>query len=146
MARLERPGAAGVDLFHPPFLPAHSNRDFRALFKKEHFLAQHHEIVRCKDHRTAWCGPHTNQVECAKNIVLGEATDKPARRLEPAPVRDGREIVMFLLLLIVVLVLLFGGGGGYYGYRRWGTGGGVGIVGLVAIVLLFLYLFGGLRL
>jgi len=27
-----------------------------------------------------------------------------------------------------------------------GTGGGVGIVGLVAIILLFMYLFGGLRL
>jgi hypothetical protein len=34
---------------------------------------------------------------------------------------------MGLILLILVLVLLFGGGGGYYGYRRWGTGGGVGI-------------------
>ena len=33
---------------------------------------------------------------------------------------------MNMLLLIIVLVLLFGGGGGYYGYSRWGTGGGVG--------------------
>jgi len=48
-------------------------------------------------------------------------------------------------LLIVVLVLAFGGGGGYYGYRRWGTGGGIGIVGLVLIILLVLYLFGGMR-
>jgi hypothetical protein len=31
-----------------------------------------------------------------------------------------------MLLLIIVLVLLFGGGGGYYGYSRWGTGGGLG--------------------
>src|ERR1700691_5478907 len=31
-----------------------------------------------------------------------------------------------MLLLIIVLVLLFGGGGGYYGYSRWGSGGGVG--------------------
>jgi hypothetical protein len=53
---------------------------------------------------------------------------------------------MFLILLIVVLVLMFGGGGGYYGYRRWGTGGGIGIFGVVLIVLLALYLFGGLRL
>jgi hypothetical protein len=53
---------------------------------------------------------------------------------------------MSLILLIVVLVLLFGGGGGYYGYRRWGSGGGIGIVGLVLIILLVLYLFGGLRL
>ncbi len=32
-----------------------------------------------------------------------------------------------MLLLIILLVLLFGGGGGYYGYSRWGMGGGVGI-------------------
>ncbi len=31
-----------------------------------------------------------------------------------------------MLLLIIVLLLLFGGGGGYYGYSRWGTGGGPG--------------------
>jgi hypothetical protein len=31
-----------------------------------------------------------------------------------------------MLLLIIVLLLLFGGGGGYYGYSRWGTGGGLG--------------------
>ena len=42
---------------------------------------------------------------------------------------------MGLILLIVVLLLLFGGGGGYYGYRRWGSGGGIGIVGVVLIVL-----------
>ena len=31
-----------------------------------------------------------------------------------------------MLLLIIVLLLLFGGGGGYYGYSRWGRGGGLG--------------------
>ena len=31
-----------------------------------------------------------------------------------------------MLLLIILLVLLFGGGGGYYGYSRWGRGGGLG--------------------
>jgi hypothetical protein len=51
-----------------------------------------------------------------------------------------------MLLLIIVLVLLFGGGGGYYGYSRWGTGGGMGIVGTVLLIVLLLYLFGGLRL
>jgi hypothetical protein len=30
-----------------------------------------------------------------------------------------------MLLLIIILLLLFGGGGGYYGYSRWGTGGGL---------------------
>ena len=50
---------------------------------------------------------------------------------------------MGLLLLIVVLLLLFGGGGGYYGYRRWGSGGGIGIVGVVLIILGVIYVFGG---
>jgi hypothetical protein len=36
---------------------------------------------------------------------------------------------MLLIVLIVVLMLALGGGGGYYGYRRWGTGGGIGIFG-----------------
>jgi hypothetical protein len=51
-----------------------------------------------------------------------------------------------MLLLIIVLLLLFGGGGGYYGYSRWGTGGGLGILGTVVLIALVLYLFGGLRL
>ena len=38
-----------------------------------------------------------------------------------------------MLLLITVFVLLFGGGGGYYGYSRWGTGGGMGILGALRI-------------
>jgi len=47
-----------------------------------------------------------------------------------------------MLLLIIVLVLLFGGGGGYYGYSRWGTGGGLGILGTVLLIVLVLYLLG----
>jgi hypothetical protein len=39
-----------------------------------------------------------------------------------------------MLLLLIVLVLLFGGGGGYYGYSRWGTGGGLGVVGTVLLL------------
>ena len=50
-----------------------------------------------------------------------------------------------MLLLIIILLLLFGGGGGYYGYSRWGTGGGLGIVGTVLLVFLIVYLVGGLR-
>ena len=50
-----------------------------------------------------------------------------------------------MLLLIIVLLLLFGGGAGYYGYSRWGTGGGLGIVGMVVVIALVLYLVGGLR-
>jgi hypothetical protein len=51
-----------------------------------------------------------------------------------------------MLLLIILLVLLFGGGGGYYGYSRWGTGGGLGIFGTVLLIVLVLYLLGGLHL
>jgi Protein of unknown function (DUF3309) len=50
-----------------------------------------------------------------------------------------------MLLLIVVLLLLFGAGGGYYGYSRWGTGGGMGILGTVVLIAVVLYLVGGLR-
>ena len=50
-----------------------------------------------------------------------------------------------MLLLIILLVLLFAGGGGYYGYSRWGTGGGLGIVGKVLVIVLVLYLLGMLR-
>jgi hypothetical protein len=50
-----------------------------------------------------------------------------------------------MLLLIILLVLLFGGGGGYYGYSRWGTGGGMGIVGTVVLIALVVYLLGGVR-
>jgi hypothetical protein len=34
-----------------------------------------------------------------------------------------------MLLLLVLVLLLLGGGGGYYGYSRWGPGGGIGIFG-----------------
>jgi hypothetical protein len=50
-----------------------------------------------------------------------------------------------MLLLIILLVLLFGGGGGYYGYSRWGMGGGIGILGTVLIIVLVVYLLGGLH-
>jgi len=49
-----------------------------------------------------------------------------------------------MLLLIIVLLLLFGGGG-YYGYSRWGRGGGLGIVGTVLLIAVVLYLVGALR-
>jgi hypothetical protein len=51
-----------------------------------------------------------------------------------------------MLLLIIVLLLLFGGGGGYYGFSRWGTGGGLGIVGTVVLIAVLVFLFGGIRL
>jgi hypothetical protein len=50
-----------------------------------------------------------------------------------------------MLLLIIVLLLLFGGGGGYYGYSRWGSRGGLGIVGTVVLIAVILYFLGVLR-
>jgi hypothetical protein len=50
-----------------------------------------------------------------------------------------------MLILIIILLLLFGCGGGYYGYSRWGTGGGLGIVGTVLLIGVVLYLTGYLR-
>jgi hypothetical protein len=50
-----------------------------------------------------------------------------------------------MLLLIIVLFLLFGGGGGYYGYSRWGRTGGLGIFGTVLLIVVILYLVGGVR-
>ena len=49
-----------------------------------------------------------------------------------------------MLLLVIVLILLFGGGGGYYGYSRWGSRGGLGIVGTVLLIVLVMYLLGAL--
>jgi hypothetical protein len=60
-----------------------------------------------------------------------------------AELKPERSISM--LLLILVLLLLFGGGGGYYGYSRWGTGGGLGIVGTVVLIAVILYFLGVLR-
>jgi hypothetical protein len=50
-----------------------------------------------------------------------------------------------MLLVTIILLLLFGGGGGYYGYSRWGSGGGLGIVGTIELVAVILYFLGVLR-
>jgi uncharacterized spore protein YtfJ len=50
------------------------------------------------------------------------------------------------LIIIIILVLLFAGGGGYFGYNRWGFGGGAGIsLGTVLVILLICYLLGLFR-
>jgi hypothetical protein len=51
-----------------------------------------------------------------------------------------------MLLLVIVLVLLFGVGGGYYGRSRWGTGGGIGIFGVILIIAALFFVFHGFRL
>jgi hypothetical protein len=50
-----------------------------------------------------------------------------------------------MLILLLVLLLLFAGGGGYYGYSRWGTGGGLGVVGTVVLIVAILYFLGVVR-
>jgi hypothetical protein len=51
-----------------------------------------------------------------------------------------------MLILLIILLILFAGGGGYYGHSRWGPGGGVGIsLGTILIIVLVVYLLGGLH-
>ncbi len=51
-----------------------------------------------------------------------------------------------MLILIIILILLFGGGGGYYGHSRWGPTGGAGVgLGTILLILLIVYLVGGLH-
>ncbi len=52
---------------------------------------------------------------------------------------------MSTILIVVVLVLLLGGGGGYYGYRSYGASGLGGVLGLILIVGVLVWLFGGLH-
>jgi len=60
----------------------------------------------------------------------------------PGPRAERR---LSMLLLIIILLLLFAGGGGYYGYSKWGPGGGLGIAGTVVLIVVILYLLGAVR-
>ncbi len=46
-----------------------------------------------------------------------------------------------MLWLIPLLALVCGSAGGYYGYSRWGVGGGLGIAGTVMLVVVAGFLF-----
>jgi len=47
------------------------------------------------------------------------------------------------MVLLLIFVLLFCGlGGGFYGYNRYGTGGGLGIGGIFLVLLVLFCLFG----
>lgn len=52
---------------------------------------------------------------------------------------------MVTILVIVLLILLLGGGGGYYGYSRYGGPGLGGALGVVLIILVAVWLLGGLH-
>ena len=51
---------------------------------------------------------------------------------------------MATILIVILLILLLGGGGGYYGYSRWGGRGLSGALGLVLILVVAIWLLGGL--
>jgi len=51
-----------------------------------------------------------------------------------------------MLLLVLLLLLIFGFGGGYWGHRQWGPPGSLGIgLGTILIIVLIVWLLGGLR-
>jgi hypothetical protein len=60
-----------------------------------------------------------------------------------APKPEGERHVA-TILIIVLLILLLGGGGGYYGYSRWGGPGLGGVLGVLLVVVLAVWLLGGL--
>jgi hypothetical protein len=50
-----------------------------------------------------------------------------------------------MLILLIVFLLLLGGGGGYYGHSRWGYRGSAGVgLGTILLILLVVYMVGGL--
>ena len=51
---------------------------------------------------------------------------------------------MTTILIIVLLLIIFGGGGGYYGYRSLWRDRTGGVLGLVLVVLVVLWLVGAL--
>lgn len=50
-----------------------------------------------------------------------------------------------MLLILIVLLVVFGGGFGFYGRNAgwYGNGGFGGIIGLVIVIAIVLWLFGG---
>jgi hypothetical protein len=51
---------------------------------------------------------------------------------------------MSTILIIVILILLFGGGGGYYAHGRYGGAGLGGVLGTGLVILLVVWLLGGI--
>jgi len=65
------------------------------------------------------------------------------RRANVAPPKLNRGEPVLTILLIVVLILMLGGGG-YYGYSLYGGRGLGGVLGLVLVIVLVVWLVGGL--
>lgn len=53
---------------------------------------------------------------------------------------------MSTIWIVAVLILLLGGGGGYYGYRYYGQRGLGTALGVIAVVLLAVWVLGGIHL
>ena len=51
---------------------------------------------------------------------------------------------MSTILIIILLILIFGGGGGYYARGRYGNAGLGSILLVVPIILIVLWLVGGI--
>jgi hypothetical protein len=82
------------------------------------------KIGRLSRFRVSW--------PCRANASLGAQAEK--------------ECEMSTILIVILLIVLLGGGGGYYGYRRHGGAGLGGALGVVLLVLVVLWLVGGLHL
>ena len=88
---------------------------------------------------------HTQIQGCLHCVFFGPGRPWACKLAQQAIEVEQRKRRLPMLLLIILLVLLFGGGGGYYGYSRWGAGGGIGILGTVLLIVLAVYLLGGIR-
>jgi uncharacterized membrane protein YccC len=84
--------------------------------------------------------------ETSLRAIAGQHSSVDGSGLENALGRDRQgRWKMGTILIIVLVILLLGGGGGYYGYSRYGGSGLGGVLGLVLVILLLLWFFGGLH-
>jgi hypothetical protein len=81
------------------------------------------------------------QCRDTRKLVALPAPDGPQNQIESKlAIAATREAALFYRSAAVVRRRR-----GYYGYSRWGTGGGLGIVGTVLLIAVVLYLLGVLR-
>ena len=81
-------------------------------------------------------------------LACGGWTQARQERVAPEGIRRARVAKgrpMSTLVIIIILILLFGGGGGYYAHSRYGGAGLGGVLGTVLVVLVILWLVGGIH-
>ena len=88
----------------------------------------------------------SRQCQCETELAAGGTGGSGLWASVPGDERSPRKAINMGIILSVVLLVLFLGGGGYYGYSRYGGSGLGGALGLVLVVLLVLWFFGGLHL